>query len=114
MFKASRIHNGEYKATERDVESWMETVKVPFDIAQMTEFLDINCPRCAKSLRVKWEESSGKGYGQSGFETTCPLCPKLVVNHDALCAAKFLTDFTACQHNPNQVLRCVSVALLGH
>ncbi|KAG8869994.1 hypothetical protein FRB97_000463, partial [Tulasnella sp. 331] len=28
---ASRVHNGEYKATQRDTESWMQTVKVPFD-----------------------------------------------------------------------------------
>ncbi|KAG8871783.1 hypothetical protein FRB98_000491, partial [Tulasnella sp. 332] len=90
---ASRVHNGEYKATQRDTESWMQTVKVPFDISQMAGFIDISCPRCAGPLRVNWEEFNGKGYGQARFETTCPSCPKLVVNHDALCAGKFLTDF---------------------
>ncbi|KAG8851144.1 hypothetical protein FRB96_009485 [Tulasnella sp. 330] len=102
---ASRIHNNEYKATPHDIESWMHTVRVPFDIAQMAEFIDITCPRCARHLRVNWEESSGKGYGQAAFETTCPSCPTLVVNHDALCAGKFLTDFKTCQHDQKSVLQ---------
>ncbi|KAG8851119.1 hypothetical protein FRB96_009460 [Tulasnella sp. 330] len=103
--QASRVHNGEYKATQRDTESWMQTVKVPFDISQMAEFIDISCPRCAGPLRVNWEEFNGKGYGQAGFETTCPSCPKLVVNHDALCAGKFLTDFAVCQSDEQSVLK---------
>ncbi|KAG8842229.1 hypothetical protein FRB96_005851 [Tulasnella sp. 330] len=101
---AARIQGGEYLPTKRDMDSWMEKVKVPFNIAQMPEFININCPRCAGSLCVEWEESSGSGYGQAGFGTTCPSCPKLVVNHDALCAGKFLTDFVACQHSHYRVL----------
>ncbi|KAG8875699.1 hypothetical protein FRB97_004802 [Tulasnella sp. 331] len=101
----TRINNGEYRPTRHDMESWMQTVKVPFDVAQIPEFVDIRCPRCAGTLRVNWEGPNGNGYGQEGFRTGCPSCPRLTVNHDALCAGKFLTDFTECQRDKNCVLK---------
>ncbi|KAG8842470.1 hypothetical protein FRB96_005417 [Tulasnella sp. 330] len=101
---AARIQNGEYQPTKPDLDSWMQMVKVPFDVAQMPDAVDIHCPRCTKCLIVKWEEANGNGYGQAGFKTTCPSCPKLVVNHDALCAGKFLTDLSTCQRDHKRVL----------
>ncbi|KAI5119473.1 hypothetical protein M0805_007207 [Coniferiporia weirii] len=95
-----------YKATFEQVKYWEKFTGVPFDPLRCkgdVHEVTIKCPSCKNELNVLWE-NDGRGYGESGFLSTCSHCHSSL-SRDSLCMAKLIDDLTNFEKSDDVTMR---------
>jgi len=66
-----------YQPSQERISTFQKLTGLPFqanEIFSVEDTAEVACPSCTLTLHLKWITTTGNGYAQEGFATTCPGC----------------------------------------